>query len=233
MTRSCARRSAAAIALLCSCAMESAVEAQAPAPAPLSNRFEAAIGGVWVGSGNMGASSATESVSSGPRFVLFSTSTQLDASLGLEARLGYHVTPVFEVDAVTSYAVPQLTTTISADTENGTPTTASVGVKQFTIGGSLVAHLTRFHVGPDGVPFVEAGAAYVRQVYDAPSTPVSGQMFEVGGGVKYIFSKRPGRRIGALGVRGDVRAVARRRGVAPDGGTHVSPAGGVSLFLSF
>lgn len=227
------RRSAAAIALVCACAAADAVQAQTPAPSPRSHRFEAAVGAVWIGSANMGSSSATESVSSGPQFVLFSTSTELDSSPGVEGRFGFHVTPVFKVDGVASYSTPQLTTTISGDTENGTPTTTSVGVKQLTIGGSLVAHLRRFHVGSNGVPFVEGGVALLRQVYDAPSNAANGQMFEFGGGVKYVLSKRSGGGIGALGVRGDIRAVVRRRGVAPDGGTHVSPAAGASLFVSF
>ena len=223
-------RAAGAIALVCSCA--AGVQAQSAAPKPSSSRFEAAIGVVWIGSGNLGAASATESVSSGPRFVLFSTSTEIDAALGLEGRLGFHVTPMWEVDGIASYTAPELSTTISGDTENSTPATTAVGVKQLTVGGSVTAHLTRFHVGADGVPFVEAGAAYVRQVYDGSSVAVSGQMFEGGGGVKYVFSRRPGR-ISSIGLRGDIRVVVRRKGVAPDGGTHVSPAAGASLFLSF
>ena len=224
------RRLAVAFALLCS--YSAGVQAQTPAPKS-SDRFEAAVGVVWLGSGDAGATNATESVSSGTRFTLFSTNTQIDSSLGVEARVGFHVTPMWEIDAVTSYTTPELSTKISGDTESGTPETAAVGVTQFTIGGSVVAHLRRFQFGSDGVPFVEAGVAYVRQLYDSRSVVVSGQMFDVGGGVKYVFSKRPGRRVSALGVRGDIRAVARRRGVAPDGGTHFSPAAGASLFLSF
>jgi hypothetical protein len=224
-------RAAGAVALVCSCA--AGVQAQTAAPTSSSNRFEAAIGAVWIGSGNLGGTNATETVPSGSRFVLFSTSTQIDASLGLEGRFGFHVTPMWEVDAVASYAAPQLSTTISGDTENATPAPTSVGVKQLTIGGSVTAHLRRYHIGPEGVPFVEAGAAYVRQVYEASSVAVSGQMFDAGGGVKYVFSRRPGRRISAIGVRGDIRAVVRRKGVAPDGGTHVSPAAGASVFVSF
>ena len=75
--------------------------------------------------------------------------------------------------------------------------------------------------------------SYLRQLYDTPAGAVGGQTYEVGAGVKYIISRRPGGRVSAMGIRGDIRAVARRGGVAPDGGTHVSPAAGASLFLSF
>src|SRR5262249_33428001 len=149
MSRSFSRaRVAGAVALVCSCA--AGVQAQTAAPKPSSStasRFEAAIGVVWIGSGNLGAASATESVSSVPRFVLFSTSTEIDAALGLEGRLGFHMTPMWEVDGIASYTAPELSTTISGDTENSTPATTSVGVKQLTIGGSVTAHLRRFHVG--------------------------------------------------------------------------------------
>jgi hypothetical protein len=223
-------RLAAAIAIVGSCA--AAVQAQTVRPRS-SSRFEGAVGVIWIGSGQMGATNATESVSSGVRFVLFSTSTEIDAATGIEGRVGFHLTPMWELDAVGSYAKPQLTTTITGDTEGGTPSTASIGVKQATIGGSVVAHLTRFHVGAHGVPFAEAGAAYVRQVYDASAVVVHGQMFELGGGVKYTVSTPPAGRVSAIGVRADVRAVVRRRGVALDGGTRVSPAAGAALFLLF
>jgi opacity protein-like surface antigen len=228
-------RAAAAFGFVCACVPGAPASAQGAAPNPSrpASRFEVAVGAIWTGSGNFGTVSATETVSSGPRFVLFSTRTQLDSAAGLEARVGFHLTRIFEMDAVASYSVPQLSTTISSDAENASPATQAVGVKQFAIGGAVVAHLTRFRIGANAVPFVEGGIAYLRQVYDAPSPAASGAMYDAGGGVKYTFRRSPGRRISAAGVRADVRAVARRRGVAPDGGTHVSPAAGASLFLSF
>ena len=46
-------------------------------------------------------------------------------------------------------------------------------------------------------------------------------------------ASRTGHRVTGLGLRADVRALARTKGVAPDGGVHVAPAGAASLFVRF
>jgi len=226
-------RLAVATAVVSACAAAPPAQAQTGSPSRETSRFELDIGAAWIGSANFGTRPATETAPSGPRFVLFSTSTRLDGAVGIEARVGYRLTSVFEIEAVTSYSAPKLSTTIASDAENASPATAVVGVKQLTIGGAIVAHLTRFAIGRRAVPFAEGGVAYLRQLYDTPAAAVGGQAYEVGGGVKYIVGRRPGARVSAVGIRGDIRAVARRGGVAPDGGTHLSPAAGASLFLSF
>ena len=222
------------IAIVCSCGWTAHASAQSASTAPRpAGRFEVGIGFLWIGHDNLGTRGATETVATGPRFVLFSTSTQLDAALGAEARIGVHLTRVLEVDAEASYSSPELRTTTSDDTENANPAVASIGVKQITIGGLLVAHLPRLRIGARGVPFVEAGAGYLRQLYDTRAAAVSGQMYQFGGGMKYGLIARPGRRLAGLGLRADLRAVARTKGVAPDGRTHMSPAASASLWASF
>jgi hypothetical protein len=82
------------------------------------------------------------------------------------------------------------------------------------------------------VPFVEAGAAYLRQVYDTLELAATGQTFHVGGGAAVPLAARRGHRP-ALGLRVHARAVARRKGIALDGRSHISPAAGASLILRF
>ncbi len=100
------------------------------------------------------------------------------------------------------------------------------------VGGSLAVRLPQLRFGGRAVPFVEVGAAYLRQVYDTLELATTGQTFHVGGGAAVPLVPRRGRRP-ALDVRVDARALARRKGIALDGRSHVAPAAGASLVLRF
>ena len=87
-------------------------------------------------------------------------------------------------------------------------------------------------------PFVIGSVAYLRQLHDSDTLAVNGQLFEVGGGVKYALITRPvvpraKTRLHALGVRVDARLQARRRGAAFDADVHYGPAAGAALFFRF
>ena len=83
------------------------------------------------------------------------------------------------------------------------------------------------------MPFVEGGAGYLRQLYDTRALVETGQTFHAGGGVNFTALSRQGRRVRALGLRVDVQALVRTKGVALDNRAHVSPAAGASLFVRF
>ncbi len=51
--------------------------------------------------------------------------------------------------------------------------------------------------------------------------------------MKYFLFSRPSGFFNAFGVRADVRALVRTKGVAFDDGGHASPAAGVSAFVRF
>ena len=227
------RPSVGTLAIVCACVSAPRVTAQSAPTVPPPARFEVGIGPVWIGHTNVGTRDATETAAAGSRFVLFSTSTQLDAAVGIEGRIGIHVSRVLEVDVAASYSPPMLRSRITADVENANPTSAGVAVRQIAIGGSLVVHLTRLHVSRRVVPFIEAGAGYLRQLYDTRTVAATGQTYQIGGGVNYMLASRTGHRVTGLGLRADVRALARTKGVAPDGRAHVAPAAGASLFVGF
>jgi hypothetical protein len=194
-------------------------------------RFEISGGVLWTGRASMGAASATEASPSG-RFTLFSTSTELAAAPGVEARVGVRLMPTIDIEGASSYARPQLRTTIGGDVENGAAATASESVRQFTIDGAVVVNLTRWRFATRATPFALAGAGYVRELHEGDTLVAAGQIYFAGGGIRYLLMERP-HRLKAVGVRADVRALARRKGIAFDANLHVSPVIGASLFVRF
>jgi opacity protein-like surface antigen len=223
------RRLVAAGACTAACGLSaSAAHAQT---AMDGGRIEIAAGVMWTGAVSLGTVAATETAPSG-RFTLFSTATELAAAPGVEARIGVRLTPVLEVEASSSYAQPRLQTAVSGDVEHGAPVTASESLRQFTVDGAVVANLTRWRIGSRATPFVLAGVGYLREVHQGENLAAAGQMYFAGGGIKYLLMSRP-RRLKGVGVRADVRALARRNGVAFDTVLHASPVIGASLFVRF
>jgi hypothetical protein len=199
----------------------------------LPGRFEFAVGPVWLGRTSFGTSDANETAADGSRFRLFSTSTELQSASGLEARVGVRVTRVLQADTVAAYSGPVLTTRASRDVENAAPVSAIEPITQLTIQGALVIHLTAWHAGRGGVPFVTVGAGYLRQLHQAHTLVETGETYQLGGGVKYLFLSRGAARFKGLGVRAEVRAIAGTKGIAIDHRAHISPALAASIFLRF
>lgn len=210
-----------------------AASARAQAADPLPGRVEVAGGAVWLGGAGFGNADATETASAGGRFTLFTTSTRLAAASGAELRVGLRLSRIFDVDAEASFAKPQLRTSIRGDVEQTASVTAKESLTQIAIGGAIVANLSRWRLGARGVPFVTAGAAYLRQLHEGRTLVDNGGEYSAGGGLRWLLRARPGARLKSLGLRADVRAVVRSRGVALDGRTHVSPLVGISLFARF
>ncbi len=213
------------VVLAIACGVGADARAQTKTARPKEpGRIEIAVGGLWIGGNDYGSIAATETTSAGGTSVLFSTSSLLTASPGGQLTIGVRLTPLLEVDAAATYSSPEFRTAISADVEGAPATTASAPVREMTIGGALVVYLPQWRVGSRGVPFVEGGAAWLRQIYDTTATVVNdGVVYHGGGGLRYVIAERPGRRVSELAIRGEARAVARQKGLAPDGRTHVSP----------
>ena len=206
--------------------------AQPASPGAVPGRVEVAVGPLWIGRQPLGSSDATETTSSGGNLALFSTSTDLAARAGVEGRVGIRVSRAFEVEASGTYATPQIRSQISIDFEGAAPITVAEQLQQFTVAGSIV-----WYPMPESssrlAPFVIAGGGYLRQLHESATLAETGQFYQVGGGVKYLFASRPASRLKGLGVRLDARAVARSQGVAFDGRRSFSPALGASIYARF
>lgn len=220
-----------AAACVCACALPVST-ARAQTALEERGRFEVALGPLWVGRAAFGRADATETASSGGRFPLFSTSSELAAAPGLEARVGIRFARRLQVEASSSYRRPQLRATISGDVENAARIAVAESIQQFTFDGALVLQLARWRFGRGGLPFVSAGAGYLRELHEGSTLVATGRVCHVGGGVKYLLTSRDAKLKG-VGVRGEVRALMRTRGVAFDTGVHASPAVAGSVFVRF
>src|SRR5438874_5928654 len=129
-------------------------------------RFELSGGPIWMGATPFGSSDATLTAASGDRFRLFSTSSELLRGTGLDVRVGSRVTRVVQAEISASFTTPSLSTTIGSDFEGGAPTTATDRITQVTLEGSGVVHLRVAALGPRLLPFVSAGAGYLRQLHE-------------------------------------------------------------------
>jgi hypothetical protein len=197
-------------------------------------RIEVAAGPWWIGATSVGSRDATLTAADGSRFRLFSTSSELASASGAEVRVGARLARVLDAEVAASYMVPQLTTGITADTENGAPTTGFEAIKQITIEGAAVIYLPR-RLGPHLVPFVTGGGGYLRQIHERQTFIQTGRVYHVGGGIKVPLVSRAAARtwVKQIGVRVDARALIRTAGVTLDDRAHVAPALGASLFARF
>jgi hypothetical protein len=227
------RRATIAFALVASCAWPCArLEAQFAGAEP---RFEVSAGPSWTGSASYGTRDATLTTANGDRFSLFSTSSDLAAATGVEVHVGSRVTRLFRAEIAGSYSAPRLETSVGGDTEGAASAIASEGVKQFVVEGAGILLLPRLRLGSRGLPFVRAGAGYVRQLHDGNVLVETGPTYQVGGGAKISLTtaQRSQKKVKQIGLRVDGRACIRTGGVALDGHAHTVPQFSAALFVGF
>jgi hypothetical protein len=220
------------IALLTMAVASCTVPAFAQPPATAPGRVDISAGVLWIGAQPLGSSSANETTGTGGQLALFNTSSELGSAVGVDARVDVRVWRWLQVEGSGSYAMPEIRTQVSADFENAAPVTAAERLQQFTVAGSLVCDLLSDR-SVRVMPFVIAGGGYLRQLQEKETLAVTGQFYQIGGGVKYVFSERVSSRVKAFGIRADVLAIVRVRGVAFDDAAHVSPAIAASVFARF
>lgn len=212
------------------CVMSSSAAAQSAA---IPGRLSVAAGVSWTGTMSIAAVDATETAPTGGRFSLFSTDTSIGSAAGFEGTVGFQVTRSFEVQASASTMRPDLQTRVTGDAEGASDVTVSEPLKQLTIEGSLVLHLTNLRFGTQMVPFLSAGAGFLRQLHDGGTLAENGRIYHVGGGVQYLLTNSPTGGIKALGIGLDGRVVMRSGGVSFEDGLHFSPGVEALLFVRF
>jgi opacity protein-like surface antigen len=202
---------------------------------PEPGRFELSAGPSWTGAVSYDSRDATLTTGNGDRFRLFSASSSLSAVTGIDVRFGARVTRFVHAEVLGTYGAPRLKTTIRGDVEGAAAVTASEPIKQFTLEGTGIVVLSRWRFGSRALPFVGAGAGYVRQLHDANVLVQTGRTYNVGGGIKFSLATRAGSRRGLqqIGLRVDGRACIRTGGVTLDGRAHTVPQFGASLFVGF
>ncbi len=204
-----------------------------PAAAQPIGRVELSGGPIWFGATPFGSSDATLTAPSGDRFRLFSTSSELLRGTGLDVRVGSRVRRLVQAEVSASVATPLWSTAIGSDVEGGAPTIATDRITQVTVEGAGVVHLRVAALGPRLLPFVSAGAGYLRQLHEGATLAQTGRMYHLGGGAKVVLLSREGHWLKQVGARVDFRAEVRRGGVALDGRAHAAPALTAGIFGRF
>jgi hypothetical protein len=195
-------------------------------------RIELAVGAQWTSGSSLGSRDATETQPDGSPLRLFSTTRELSAAPGVEARVGVRLTRRLEIDATGTYAAPRLRVNVTRDIENASDTTAVERQQLFSVSGAAVWPLTA-RADARTIPFVTGGAGWVRELHENDTLAVSGQQLYVGGGAKRLLVTRDRRRLKAVGVRADARVIVRSKALAVDDRPHAAVALTASFFVRF
>jgi hypothetical protein len=197
------------------------------------SRFELGVGASWMGAQSLGAKAATETTSTASTSTLFGTTSELAGVAGIEGRVGVRLSRWLAAEAEASYLKPQLRIAVSGDAEGAAAVTAAETIQQFTIGGNLLWRVPGRRWSPRFAPFATVGGGYLRQLHEQATLVATGRFYQVGGGVSALLVSSRHFYTKGIGVRADVRALIRSKGVAFDGGSNVAPAAGVSVFVRF
>ena len=214
---------------------DGAASAQSDAPALRPRHFTLAAGWLVDGGYPVGDRNAELRRNAGGTpspFTLFRADSDVARAHGVEARIGYSLTPDVAIEVGGGYAKPRLTIAISQDSESSDPVSIVDEITQYTVDVAGVLHIPRIKLGARARPYATAGAGYLRQLSDDRLLVESGRIFHVGGGVRYwIRGGAPTSR--ALGVRADARYVRRSGGIDFEDRARSHPSFSVLVFAGF
>jgi len=206
--------------------------AQTSGPALRAHPVTVAVGATWAGGYPIGDRAATlrrNTTSGTPPFTLFDAAASFGHVAGVETRIGVTLTPALVVEIGGAYARPQIAVVISGDAESVPQTLAGDAISQYVVDLSLAWQLPRIRVGSRGRPYRAAGGGYLRQLYAEGTRAETGQIYHLGGGLRYWL--RGGDGAGRdLGIRAEVRATTRRGGIEFNGKSRHYPVATLTLF---
>jgi hypothetical protein len=207
----------------------------APAPAPRGPsvpRIDLTVGAGFSSRSALGDANADLRGRGGAPLQLFATSSELGASLPLEVRLGYRMSPHYALEMRGAWSRPEIQTSISGDVENAPALTVAERVDLYSLD---VGILVMFNVSQPRAltPFISAGAGYAGAVHEGLTLLENGFTYRGGGGIKYPLALRDRAWIKAIGVRADGALIFMRRGLVSGFGTTHQVTGSGSLYLSF
>jgi hypothetical protein len=208
--------------------------AAAQPPAGRAGSFELTVGGVWTSPASLGEDQATETTNQpgGPPFTLFEASSEIESGLGLEARLGYYLTPRIAIEGGGMVVWQQASTRVTSDVEGIPDVTAVEDLTEFIVDGAVAIHFN-----PLGglAPFVRAGAGYLRQLHEGASLVDEGVVYHAGAGATWWLSAPRRGFFKRWGLRGEARVVIRDGGftLEEDDDVRVGAAAAAALLMAF
>ena len=163
-------------------------------PSPRSGSWEIGGGVVYVQGFDMGDRSADLTRPTGDPLSLFSSSSEMKATIGIQGRLGFYFSPQLSVEGGVRYAKPKLSIRLTGDFENAPNETAEETLNQYLIDGSVLWHFGRPSGTKGGVvPFIMGGVGYLRELHEGQELVETGVEYHAGAGVKIWFDGGGGR----------------------------------------
>lgn len=212
-----------------------ASEAQSRSPAR-PGRLEVAAAAAWSGGHTLGAATADLLGNQVPRSSptpLFTTSTELRPSVGVDAAIGYRLTQTLGVEGFVARSQPDVETTVTNDVELTAGASARESLVQYRVGGGLVLDLPAVAF-LDGrvLPFVAGGAGYLREDSGNGTVSWTGTVYHLGAGLRIRLIERAGAPLlKAVGLRADVRIHRRDGGIDLEDRHRTFVTASVGLFL--
>jgi hypothetical protein len=198
-------------------------------------RVEVSAGGAWFGGAGLGAEDANLRANASPAqpLRLFATDTRMSGAAALQAEVGFFFNRRWGVEGSFLKSAPELRSSISADAEAAPPLTVVERVDQYVIGGHVVFMLDEVRLGQRTIPFVTAGAGYLRQLHESHMLVDEGVAYYGGGGLKYWLFARARGLFRAAGVRVDGRLYLLTEGIMFEDGPRPHGAISGSAFVMF
>jgi len=202
------------------------------AQAPSRGTWEVGGGVVYVGGYSLGESAAELTPNTGTQgsFDLFTTSNDVKSAFGIQARIGYFFTPSVAVEGGARLSWPVFESRITGDFEDAVDTTAEETLSQYLFDASLVFHFNNATFsGGQAVPFVAAGAGYLRELHEEDTLVEEGVEYHAAGGIKWWFGSARRR----LALRAEAGFSIRDGGFDFDEGARIVPVAGASIVWLF
>jgi hypothetical protein len=196
-----------------------------------SPRIEISGGGAFAGGFSQGERTAqltSNTGTLGTPSTFFVTDSQIQPAFGALGRIGFFVTPSFAVEGGVRITRPTFETSISDDVEDAAEVQAQETVTQYLFDGSAVWHFGRADSGARTLPFIFAGAGYLRELHEEGSLVEEGTEYHAGAGVKWGLGSG-----GAIGVRAEVAISIRDGGVDVEDKRRVLPVAAGSIVWRF
>ena len=181
-------------------------------------RVEVGGGVLWSGISKLGASDATVTANqrgTPERLPFFKVDSEMKGAPSFGGWLGANVSQTVGIEVGFHYGRPDIRTRITGDAEGVAETTFNSRLfSQSIVEGNVLLYINgaRFDQAHT-VPFVIAGAGYLRQVNSEQTLKETGRIYQVGLGFKWVSGLTQARRARGPGMRMDVRYVVREGGL--------------------
>ena len=212
-----------------------AVPATAQTLVPPAARFEIDAGGGWLGGARLASRDADlRAAAPAPApFRLFSVETRFEAAPTLHVKGSIALSRRFGVEAGVTLSHPELRASVTNDAEAAPPITIAERIDQYSIDAGVIVMIGELALGSRTLPFVAAGAGYLRQLHEGQTVVEQGHVVYAGGGIKHWLMARDQGFISGAGLRADARLSLMSGGIAFEDGPRPHAAISGSIFVTF